>query len=68
MITYSSVTKKVLFALIFIFNSLLSSAQWSQVEGLDGGYFFDIVQIESGVTYLAASDFGGVYKTTDNGS
>ncbi|MEQ8551383.1 MAG: PKD domain-containing protein [Cyclobacteriaceae bacterium] len=58
---------KFLLSYIFILGTFLSSAQWSQVEGLKGGYFFDVVQVESGTKYLAASKYGGVYKTTDNG-
>ena len=59
---------KLLLSFVFVLSTLISSAQWSQVEGLEGGYLFDMVQIEWGSIYLAASHFGGVYKTTDNGS
>ncbi len=54
--------------IVALFVGLVSPAnsQWAQSPGPEGGLIVGIAEVTSD-TWLAATQYGGVYKTTDNG-
>jgi photosystem II stability/assembly factor-like uncharacterized protein len=47
--------------------SITSLAQWIQTGGPEGGYAEKLIRTENG-HLIASTDFGGIYKSTDNGN
>ncbi|MEQ9374006.1 MAG: fibronectin type III domain-containing protein [Imperialibacter sp.] len=58
--------RKTLLVIISSILLLPAYGQWQQLDGLEGGNVLEVVALGSG-THLAATTYGGVYKSTDDG-